>query len=64
MVSMIYQNIATGLAIGGKVAITLVITFIIYIVNLVIMLMVKAGNGVLILISAVFGLVLCNGILI
>ena len=64
MVSMIYQNIATGLAIGGKVAITLVITFIIYIVNLVLMLKVKAGNGVLILISAVFGLVLCNGILI
>ena len=64
MVSMIYQNIATGLAIGGKVAITLIITFIIYIVNLVLMLKVKAGNGVLILISAVFGLVLCNGILI
>ena len=48
----------------GMIPMLFIITFIIYIVNLVLMLKVKAGNGVLILISAVFGLVLCNGILI
>ena len=33
-------------------------------VNLVLMLKAKAGNGILILISAVLGIALCNGILI
>ena len=43
---------------------TLIITFVIYFVNLVLMLKAKAGNGILILISAVLGIALCNGILI
>ena len=64
MVSMIYQNIETGTAIGGSVVTTLIITFVIYFVNLVLMLKAKAGNGILILISAVLGIALCNGILI
>ena len=64
MVSMIYQNIETGTAIGGSVVPTLIITFVIYFVNLVLMLKAKAGNGILILISAVLGIALCNGILI
>ena len=64
MVSMIYQNIETGTAIGGSVVTTLIITFVIYFVNLVFMLKAKAGNGILILISAVLGIALCNGILI
>ena len=64
MVSMIYQNIETGTAIGGSVVTTLIITFVIYFVNLVLMLKAMAGNGILILISAVLGIALCNGILI
>lgn len=64
MLSMIHQNVETGLAIGGQVATTLLITIVIYIINLILMLKVKAANGVLIFISAVLGIVICNGLLI
>lgn len=60
MLSMVYQNVQTGegLQMGGTV--TLVITGIVYALDLLLLRVFKKKNGFLILVSAALSLLLCN----
>lgn len=60
MLSMIYQNVVTGEKLGCSVLITLGITGLIYVLNLLLLYGKKAKNGRLIIMSAVLSLLLCN----
>lgn len=60
MLSMVYQNVQTGEGIGSSLPVVLGITAVIYALNLVLLYWKKQKNGVLILVSAISSLILCN----
>lgn len=60
MLSMFTQNMESGSGIGFSAGFSLLLTVIIYAVNMFLLLKFKSGNGILIAVSAVMGLLLCN----
>lgn len=63
MLSMVYQNVQTGEGIGCTLPAVLGITVAIYVLNVVLLYWKKKKNGILILVSAVSSLILCNLVL-
>lgn len=64
MMSMVYQNVKTGQGLGISAAISLIVTIIIYAIAMWLLNVKKKSNGILILISAILGLVMCNVVFI
>ena len=59
MLSMVFQNVQTGISLGTTAVKTLAVTFVIYIIDIVLLYW-KKSNGFLIALSALLGLVLSN----
>lgn len=64
MMSMVYQNVKTGAGLGISVVAALMVTVVIYMVNIWLLKIKKKSNGFLILVSALLGLLLCNAVLV
>ena len=60
MLSMFTQNMESGSGIGFSAGLSLLLTAVIYAVNMLFLLKWGCGNGILIIISAGLGLLLCN----
>ena len=63
MLTMIYQNMQTGAGLDMNTAVVLLITAVIFIADMWLLNVKKKSNGLLIAISAVAGIVMCNIVL-